>query len=172
MVIKIFYFVIALFSVAMVFLSVQTPYVSDIFKENSKIAVMEMKDITDYEISPQLIVGEYKAKSGERFKNRDEFSKFKGRILDDINHTIISDKAQMNGDIITLWKNGHYQNTDNINFYSEKIVYNSKKKFLKSDTNFTMTQDTDKVTGKSVEYDINKKQTKAKGVKGWFQSKD
>ena len=87
MVIKIFYFFIALFSVVMVFLSVQTPYVAELFNgDDSKIATIEMHGIDDYEITNDKITAKFSAKSGERFSNKDVFSDFVAdKIFDDLN---------------------------------------------------------------------------------------
>ena len=54
MVIKIFYVAIAIFSVAMVFLSLQDPYLTEAFKKDNTIANMEMIGINDYEIGEKI----------------------------------------------------------------------------------------------------------------------
>ena len=46
-----------------------------------------------------------------------------------------------------------------------------QKHIVFSDTNFTMTQGMDKIEGAKIRYEIEKKQTFAKGVKGWFWEK-
>ena len=84
MVIKIFYVVIAIFSVAMVFLSVQTPYFEEMFKENLNVSNLEMQGVRDYQVG-EKISDEFKTKNGIRYKDRDEFYEFDAVILDDIN---------------------------------------------------------------------------------------
>ena len=171
MVIKIFYVAIAIFSVAMVFLSLQDPYLTEVFKQDENIANMEMFGINDYEVS-QSIISKMSAKSGIRYETYDEFKDFKGVRIDDINHTLYSKVAIRKDDEIIFKGNANYQNSDNINYNSEEIIYNIKTKIVKSNTPFTMWQNDDKVTGTSIKYDINKKQTNAKGIKAWYQLKE
>jgi len=173
MVIKIFYFAVAIFAVAMVILSVQTPYVSDIFKEDAKIAVIEMNGVTDYQISSEQVLGKFDATSGKRFKKHDEFENFHGIYLgEDVNHTLKSKKATIKGKVITLQNDAKYSNSDDINYTSSKIIYNSKTKIINSPKEFRLTQNQDIVIGNNATYDMNKKQTFAKGVHGWFQTED
>ena len=61
MAIRIFYFGIAIFSVMMVILSVQTPYFSDFFKSEIDLAQTEMFDIADYEVTEEKIIAIYEA---------------------------------------------------------------------------------------------------------------
>ena len=173
MVIKIFYFFIALFSVVMVFLSVQTPYVAELFNgDDSKIATIEMHGIDDYEITNDKITAKFSAKSGERFSNKDVFSDFVAdKIFDDLNHTITSKNAELTKNLAVAYGNAHYKNSDNIEYFSDKISYDMQKHVVFSDTNFTMTKGMDKIEGAKIRYEIEKKQTFAKGVKGWFWEK-
>ena len=163
MVIKIFYFFIALFSVVMVFLSVQTPYVAELFNgDDSKIATIEMRGIDDFEITNEKI----------RFSNKDVFKDFRAdKIFDDLNHTITSKNAELTKNLAVAYGNAHYKNSDNIEYFSDKISYDMQKHVVFSDTNFTMTQAADRIEGVKIRYEIEKKQTFAKGVKGWFWEK-
>ena len=172
MVIKIFYVAIAIFSVAMVFLSLQDPYLTEAFKKDNTIANMEMIGINDYEIGKKINL-QIIAKSGTRYKNYDEFRDFNGTHLDvDLNHTLSSKTAIRKGDTLTFKGDANYHNSDNINYTSQEIIYNTKKKIVKSDSDFVMWQGEDKVSGKSIVYDINKKQTNAKGIHAWYLIKD
>lgn len=172
MVIKIFYVAIAIFSVAMVFLSLQDPYLTEAFKKDNTIANMEMIGINDYEIGEKINL-QITAKSGTRYKNYDEFRDFNGTHLEvDLNHTLSSKTAIRKGDILTFKGDANYQNSDNINYTSQEIIYNTKKKIVSSNVPFVMWQGEDRVDGKSIVYDINKKQTNAKGIHAWYQIKD
>lgn len=171
MVIKIFYIAVAIFAVAMVFLSLQNPYENDLFKRDINLANMQMKGIVDYEVSEKVSL-KLSADTATRYSKKDEFENFKAEMVDDINHTLTSQKAQIIGDNIKFYQNAKYQNSDGLNYKSEEILYNTKKKIAKSNVPFEMTQNSDKITGKSIEYDLQKKQSKAKGVNGWFVSKD
>ncbi|CZE49244.1 Uncharacterised protein [Campylobacter geochelonis] len=173
MVIRIFYIAIAIFSVAMVILSVQTPYFSDFFKEDLSVANMEMTKIEDFEVSENKITGKFSSDSGVRYKDRDEFNGFLGEILgDDVNHTLSSKKAIRKNDVLTFFGDAKYKNSDNLNYISDEIIYNTKTKIAQSNMPFVMTQYENKVVGANLKYDLNKKQTFATGVHGWFQTKE
>lgn len=172
MVIKIFYIVIAIFCVTMVILSVQSPYLSDDFKRDLSIANMEMNNIIDYEVS-QSVTGKFTSDKGTRYNDRDEFENFYGQIFEkDTNHTLKSNKARYKKDIVTFSGKATYTNTDDLNYISEEIIYNLKTKVAQSDKPFVMTQNNDKITGKNLKHILATKQTFAKGVHAWIQTKE
>ena len=172
MVIKIFYVAIAIFSVAMVFLSLQDPYLTEAFKEDNTIANMEMIGIKDYEVGENIQM-QIDAKSGTRFKTYDEFYNFNGVHNDgDINHTLRSNIVVRKDDRLIFSGDANYKNSDDIHYTSQEIIYDTKAKIVKSDKHFIMWQNDDKVSGHSIVYDINKKQTNAKGIHAWYQIKD
>lgn len=51
MVVKIFYFVVAIFSAVMIFLAAQDPYLANVLKVDTKISNMQVNDVVDYEIN-------------------------------------------------------------------------------------------------------------------------
>ncbi|MSN96016.1 LPS export ABC transporter periplasmic protein LptC [Campylobacter sp. FMV-PI01] len=171
MAIRIFYIAISIFSVAMVFLSLQTPYFRDFFKSNLEIASMEMIDIVDYGITPDIVNSKYTAKKGVKFKDRDEFYDFRGQILGDFNHTLSSKKALYKNNTITLFDDVKYSNSDGLNYLSDEIIYNTKTKIVKSQNQFLMLKGENNITGKNLVYDLNKKQSFAKEVKAWYHIK-
>ena len=171
MVIKIFYIVIAIFSVAMVFLSVQTPYFEEMFKENLNVSNMEMQGVKDYQVG-EKISGEFRAKNVIRYKDRDEFYEFEAVINDDMNHTMSSQTATKKGDNIKFNGDAHYQNSDNFDYKSEEIIYNQKTKIVRSDVPYTLTQGENKVTGDKISYDTKNKKTNSKGIHAWYYIQD
>ncbi|MDK8323621.1 MAG: LPS export ABC transporter periplasmic protein LptC [Campylobacter ureolyticus] len=169
MAIRIFYFGIAIFSVMMVILSVQTPYFSDFFKNEIDLAQTEIFDIADYEVTEEKIIAKYEADKGVKYKDKDEFENFKGLILNkDTNHTLSSKKAIHKDDIIEFLGNAEYKNSDEINYISDEIFYNTKTKIATSNKPFILWQNENNVTGLNLMYDLNTKQTFATGVNGWF----
>lgn len=172
MVIKIFYVAIAIFSVAMVFLSLQDPYLTEAFKQDNTIANMEMNGIRDYEVAEKVNL-QISAKSGTRYKDYDEFNEFNGIQKDqNLTHILRSNIAIRKDDELIFKGNANYQNSDNINYNSEEIIYNTNSKIVSSNVPFVMWQGEDRIGGKSIVYDINKKQTNAKGIHAWYQIKD
>ncbi|ANE36196.1 putative lipooligosaccharide transport system, substrate-binding component (LptC family) [Campylobacter iguaniorum] len=172
MVIKIFYVIISLFSVSMVFLMTQNPYSSKLEQGDISIANMEAKNIVDYELNATKTYARYDADNIIRYKNYDDISNFDSVILKgNTLHYLSSNKATATKDIITFYGDAKYKNSDKLNYNSERIIYNIALENLKSDSDFIMTQNSDKVVGKSVLYDMKDKKIFAKKVSGWYYTK-
>ncbi|ASM40650.1 LPS export ABC transporter periplasmic protein LptC [Campylobacter sp. RM12327] len=172
MVIKIFYFVIALFSVSMALIAFQSPYLKQISKIEVGIASMQMNGIKNYEINSSGINGLYEATKALRINDDDYFYDFKGKILrDDTVHNLRSDEGIYKKDEVIFKKNAFYENSNNLNFSSQEIIYDIKSGIVKSDVDFVATQNKDKIIGKSVKYDTKNKQIYAKGVHSWINLK-
>lgn len=171
MVVKIFYFVLALFSVSFVFLIVETPYDLSYEKDDIKIAHTQVFDVKNIDANETSIFGEYFAKKVVRFDDRDEVEGFEAKYIDDMGlHVLSADKAIIVGKDITLSGNAHYRNLNqNIDYKSQSIVYS--KKTLKSNTKFTLQTPTSKVTGVNLKYDLQNKTIKADKVKSWVVQK-
>lgn len=169
MVIKIFYFVIALFSVSMAVIAFQSPYLSQISKIDVNIADMQMNGIKNYEINVNGTNGYYEAKNALRIGEGDYFYEFKGKFYrgDNTIHNLRSDEGIYKKNEIIFKKNAFYENSDNLDFSSQEIIYDIKNATLRSDTDFVATQNKDKIIGKSVKYDTKNKQIYAKGVHSW-----
>ena len=172
MVIKIFYVAIAIFCVAMVFLSVQTPYLSDILKSDLSVASMEMSGITDYLIA-NTTSAKFTAEHGTRYKDRDEFKNFKAEeISADLNHTLVSKTATRAGELIKFNGDAHYINTDGFDYTAQEIIYDTSSKIVRSDVPYVLRQGGDRITGASISYDTKTKQTNSKGIHAWYLIKD
>lgn len=172
MVVKIFYFVIAIFSVAMVFLASSDPYYSEQFKRDLSVANMQVNQIVDYEINATKISGKYEADRLNRYANKDEFLNFKASVLrQNLEHNLSSQTAIYQGDEMKFLKDVRYENNESLKFSSDELIYNQKAKIAKTTSDFVATKNHDKVIGKSLEYDIGNKQTKAQGVKAWVEQK-
>ena len=172
MVIKIFYVAIAIFCVAMVFLSVQTPYFSDMFRQDLSIANMEMRKIVDYQIG-ERVDAKFTADGGTRYKDRDEFVNFKAEeISADMNHTLVSKTATRAGELIKFNGDAHYVNSSGFDYTAQEIIYDTSSKIVRSDVPYVLRQGNDRVTGASISYDTKTKQTNSKGIHAWYQLKD
>ena len=172
MVVKIFYFVVAIFSAVMIFLAAQDPYLANVLKVDTKISNMQVNDVVDYEINSTKISGVYESDELNRYSDRDEFLDFKARILrGNLRHFLSSDKAISQNDEIIFQKNANYENNDSLKFKSDEVIYNTKTKIVRSEANFTITRNGDKARGDSGSYDLGKKQTQIKGLRAWVEEK-
>ncbi len=177
LVVKIFYVIIALFSVSMVFLMTQSPYSSQNIKAEISIANMQANNVVDYELNSTLVYGRYETKSIIRYKEYDELDTFKGTLFrGDSVHFLESKDALIRQNLITLTNDAIYKNQDDFKYESQKIVYDMQKKELFSDVPFKITQykqnaNADIITGNSVLYKIDDKKIFAKKVQGWLERK-
>ncbi|MDO4875084.1 MAG: LPS export ABC transporter periplasmic protein LptC [Campylobacter sp.] len=170
MVVKIFYFVVAIFSVVMIFLAAQDPYLANVLKIDTKISNMQINDVIDYEINSTKISGVYEADELNRYNDKDEFLSFKAKILrGNLKHFLSSDKAISQNDEIIFQKNANYENNDSLRFISDEVIYGIKTKIVRSEANFTLIRNNDKALGESGSYDLGKKQTQVKGLRAWVE---
>ncbi|WP_169777556.1 LPS export ABC transporter periplasmic protein LptC [Campylobacter mucosalis] len=170
MVIKIFYFVITIFSVTFIFLLSSDPYFADTFKQDFKVSNTQANDVVDYEISATKVVSVYEADEMNRYADFDEALKFKSTSLRGLQqHFMSSDKAILQGDEIKFISNAKYKNNESLKFSSEEMIYNKKTKIIRSDVPFEILRDTNRAIGQSIEYDTQKKQMRAKEIKAWVE---
>ena len=149
MVIRIFYLVVSVFSVAMVYLAIEEPYYSDLLSSGEVSASMQMSAVTDYEMNATAVNARYEADTCNRYKDRDE--------------------CLNQEDLLKFKNNVRYINNENLKFVSNEATYDIKKKIAISNTPFVMTQNGNKITGNSLVYDLNLKTTKIKGFQGWIE---
>ncbi|MCD8213028.1 MAG: LPS export ABC transporter periplasmic protein LptC [Campylobacter sp.] len=154
----------------MIFLALQDPYFAEQFKQDLNVSSMQANDVLDYEMNASAISAIYEADEVNRYSDKDEFLKFKAQILrGNLKHDISSDKVILRGDNVKFVGNARYDNNNSLKFFSEEVIYNTKTKIARSDSDFVMTKNTDKATGESGTYDLVRKQTRIKGLKAWIE---
>lgn len=154
----------------MVFLALQDPYYAELFKEQKGQANMQMNDLVDYEINSTTVSARLEADEWNRYTNKDEFLNFKANVLrGNLEHNVTSKKAIYSNSVAKFQEDANYINSDGIKLVSDEIIYDEKKQAIRSDVNFTITQNSDIIVGKSAVYDLNSKQTRATGVRANIQ---
>lgn len=168
MTLKIFYFLIALFSVSVVFGLFDNSYNFVFNKENVKLANMKALNVEAYELNASAIDAFYKASEVVRYDDHDEVFGFWGVFKNDNLHTLSADFALIKDKNITMKQNALYQNSDeNLSYSSNELIWGEGN--LRSNVPFIITQKGDRVRADSGSYDINNKIIKAKNVKGEFK---
>lgn len=81
LVIRIFYLVVSVFSVAMVYLAIEEPYYSELLNGGEVSANMQMNAVTDYEMNATTISARYEADTWNRYPEFDELVKFRAEIF-------------------------------------------------------------------------------------------
>lgn len=170
LVIKIFYLVIAIFSVTLAFLFSSDPYYAEQFKRNLQVSNTQATNFTDYEINASKVAAIYKANEINRYDKFDEAKGFSATILRGAQtHFLSSDSALMKANEVKFTGKAHYENNESLKFSSDEIIYNTQSKIVRSDVPFVMTQGSDRANGSSISYDTTKQQIKAKDIKAWVE---
>ncbi|MGG7047661.1 MULTISPECIES: LPS export ABC transporter periplasmic protein LptC [unclassified Campylobacter] len=170
LVIKIFYFVVAIFSVTLVFLFSSDPYFAEQFKQDLRVSNMQANEVIDYEVNATNVIAIYEADEINRYSNKDEALKFRSTSLrSDQTHFLSSDKAILEKNLIKFQKNAKYENNESMKFLSQEIIYDTKSKILSSEVPFEMFHGVDRAIGKSVVYNTQNKQMQAKEIKAWVK---
>lgn len=168
MVIKIFYFFVSFFTVALVFLSVQTPYANDFVQDDISIANLEIFNATDFELTPSSITSKVMSKKILRYDDKIEFNDIMAVYNDgkDI-HYLDSKKAVLKDDIIKFYDDSNYKNSGGMYYFSDEINYDFKNKIVYSDTNFTLLDNSTEIKGESIKYFLKDGKIQAQRINGW-----
>lgn len=167
--IKIFYFVVALFSMSVVALMLQNPYESSLQSDSIKVANMQADGVISYEINATNTYAKFTSKSVIAYDDYNEFIQPNVTFIQKDRHNITSNEAIYKDNNITFFGDVRYLNLDtNLRYNSSEIQYLMMDKTLLSNVPFELLQNSDKMVGKSVIYALDSNHIVAKGVKGWF----
>lgn len=167
--IKIFYFVVALFSMSVVALMLQNPYESSLQSSIIKVANMQADGVISYEINATNTYAKFTSKSVIAYDDYNEFIQPNVTFIQKDRHNITSNEAIYKDNNITFFGDVRYLNLDtNLRYNSSEIQYLMMEKTLLSNVPFELLQNSDKIVGKSVIYALDSNHIVAKGVKGWF----
>ena len=140
--------------------------------KNKDIPVFEIRNFILYELDRQKLVDVSNGESAIRYKNRYVLNNFV--FTDNSQENLVNLSANIGiykNDTILLKKNVLYTKSDGLEFKSQKVFYNRKKGYIKSDVPFVATLNNDIIVGDKLYYDIKKEKLKAKNVKAKFQLK-
>lgn len=147
------------------FLLFQDPYFLDVGEGDSKIAKIEMKNIKDYEMNDKKITRVSKAKKAVRYDDRDVLSDIKMSFIQkDFIYNIKSDEGVHKGDIVTLSGDVKVLRSDDTNFTTSKIKYDTKSKKFWGKESFVYESKLLHATGIGLVYDMEKKDIKADDI--------
>lgn len=168
MTLKIFYFLIAIFSISVVFGLFNNSFIIDIATSNVKVANLRAQNAKIYELNTSQNYAKYSANEVIRYDDYDEIIDFKGSLKDEKLQLLSADFALIKDKNITLKSNAKYENVDdNLTYNSDELIYADD--FLLTNKPFILRQNVSKVVGNSGNYDIKNKLIKANNVKGEFK---
>ena len=168
MTLRIFYFLIALFSISVVFGLFNNSFMIDVASSDLKVANLRAQNAKIYELNATSNYAKYSAAEVVRYDNHDEIITFKGSLKNEKLQHLSSDFALVEDKNITLKNNAVYQNIDdNLTYNSDELLYASD--ILSTNVPFTLLQNGKKVVANSGNYNIKTKIMKAKNIKGEFE---
>lgn len=135
--------------------------------------MFELTNFTIYEFNDKGLETLLKADKGSRFKDRYTMSNlnYADNTRSYISYITAKD-AKYKGDDMHLYNNVVYIREDGLTFQSQDALYNKKSKIFKSDSDFVMFLNNDKITGTSLKYNTKKRKIKAKNVVMKYQLKE
>lgn len=167
--IKIFYFVVALFSMSVVALMLQNPYDNSILANDIKLANMQADGVVSYEINATEVYAKFVSNSVIAYDDHNKFINPDITFIDKDTHNIISKEAIYKDNNITFIGDVKYLNLiTNLRYNSSEILYGGDEKILLSNYPFELLQNGDKISGNSIIYELDSNHISAKGVRGWF----
>ncbi len=134
-------------------------------KHTKDIPVLEIQTFTMYELDRRKLVD---ISSGERaIRYKDRYELFDFIFTDNSNKEIVSISAKKGlykNDTLTLNGDVFYTKSDGLDFKSQKVFYDRKKGFVRSDTPYVAHLGKSVVHGSYLYYDMNKELLKSKDV--------
>lgn len=168
MTLRIFYFLIALFSISVVFGLFNNSFMIDVASSDLKVANLRAQNTKIYELNITQNYALYEAKGVTRYNDYDEIEQFNGSMKNENLHNLSSDFAIIKDKNITMKGHAFYQNFDeNLSYNSEELFYADD--ILSTNVPFTLLQNGKKVVANSGNYNIKTKIMKAKNIKGEFE---
>jgi len=139
-----------------------------IVKKDNKITKKssELNNFTEYEINATTLQHTIKASKAEEIKKSWHLKNVE--VTTDKIESLNAKRAIVKSDKLELYDNVVAKKRDGTIYKSQKATYNTKNKQLITPEKFTIFRHTDIVKGRHLEYDANKKVTKAKDVNGTF----
>ena len=167
--IKIFYFAVAIFSVSIVVLMLQSPYVESFEINNMKVANVQVDGVVSYEINATDTYAKFIASSVIAYDDYNQFINPDATFIQNDKHNINAKEAIYKDNNITFINDVRYVNlVTNLRYNSNEIIYDSANKILLSNMPFELLQNNDKILGDSIMYQLDSNEIMAKGVRGWF----
>jgi len=135
--------------------------------------LFELTNFTIYEFNDHGLETLLKADKGSRFKDRYTMShlNYADNTRSYISYITAKDGVYKD-DILHLYNKVVYIREDGLTFQSQDAVYNKKSKIFKTDSDFIMFLNKDKVTGTSLRYNSIKRKIQSKNVVMQYQLKE
>ncbi len=166
MVIKVFAIVVVLFLAEIVFLSTKDFDDKQNDRKDIDFTDIAFENIEAYLISKDEVVAKLEAKKVLKYSQKSEIFDIKAEFLHkNLKNSIVSDKATLEGDIMKLSGDVHYENNNSIKIDTQNLLYNTKTEIVLTNYPFILTSLRGDVEGDSFIYDQKSGTIKADKIK-------
>lgn len=155
-----------LFSLALVFLSVQDFYFIDVKPYGIDFKNVEANTLHVYELNASEVKANYNASQWVRYQDKDIFDKV--RIFG-FDFNLSSNELTLKDNLIILSGNVHYEDINQTRIKAQKLFYDKEKEILNTKSNFTAYKNNNILKGNALSYDLHTKQLHIQGVKAWLE---
>jgi hypothetical protein len=140
--------------------------------KTKEIPQIELSYFTLYEISQKGIDHILEGNEGKKFETRYVITSAKfSDNTKTLFHSIRSDHADYQNDMLTLNGNVHYARQDGLEFRSKEGTYSTKDSLIQTKGSFVITQNANRIDGTTLNYDTKKDTVSADRVCGVYQLK-
>lgn len=140
--------------------------------KNKEIPQIELAHFTLYEISRKGIDHILEGDEGKKFETRYVITSAKfSDNTKTLFHSIRSDHADYQNDILTLSGNVRYERQDGLAFRSQEGTYQTKDSLIQTKGAFVITQNANRIDGTTLNYNTKKDTVSADRVCGVYQLK-
>lgn len=166
MAIRIFAVLMALFSLALVFLSVQDFYFIDIKPYGIDFKNIEANALSAYELNSSQIKTHYNSSQWTRYQDKDLFSDV--RVLG-FDFNVSANKLILIGPAVKLSGNVFYEDINQTRIQTHNLLYDKKREILSTQNDFTAYKNNNILKGNALSYNLLTKELKIQGVKAWLE---
>lgn len=165
MAIKIFSVLMGLFSLTLVFLSVQDFYFIDSKPYGIDFKNVEANNLSAFELNSSITKANYKASQWTRYQDKDIFSVVRVFGFD---YNLSAKELKLAGDITQLSGNVLYEDINQTRIEAQRLNYDKKKEILSTRAEFSAYRGDNILKGNALSYDLQKKELNIRGVKAWL----
>lgn len=165
MAIKIFAVLMGLFSLTLVFLSVQDFYFLDIKPYSIDFKNVEANKLSAYELNSTQVKANYNASQWTRYQNKDIFNAVRVFGFD---YNLSANELALVSGAIELSGKVHYEDINQTRIDAQKLIYDKKKENLSTRSDFTAYKGNNILKGSALSYDLPSKELSIRGVKAWL----
>lgn len=155
-----------LFSLALVFLSVQDFYFIDIKPYGIDFKNVEANTLSAYELNSSEVKANYNAALWTRYQDKDIFNAVRVFGFD---YNLSANELALTSGAVELSGKVHYEDINQTSIDAHKLNYDKKKQNLSTKSDFTAYKGNNTLKGNALSYDLRSKELSIRGVKAWLE---